>query len=117
MTNAGSEGVGGIRIYASRMVGDQPIGRESTTTGSDGSWSLDGLGDAAYIVGHYDEGESYRNGWYSGTGLVIGTENATPITIAGASVGSIDVELPVEAPLVLSGTIVDQSAAPVSGIR
>ena len=117
VTNAGSEGVGGIRIYVSQLVGGQPSGRESTSTVSDGTWSLDGLGDAAYIVGYYDGEEVLRNGWYSSTGLVIGTENATPITIDGSAMGSIDVELPVEAPLVLSGTIVDQSAAPVSGIR
>jgi hypothetical protein len=117
VTNASSAGVGGIRIYVSRLVGGKPFGREFTTTGSGGSWSFEGLGDATYIVGYYDGTEVYRNGWYSSTGLVIGTENATPITISGASIASIDLEIPVEAPLVLSGTIKDQSDALVSGIH
>ncbi|WP_461050906.1 beta strand repeat-containing protein [Terrabacter koreensis] len=114
-TSDGSAGIADVVVQAA------PVGTDtwsSTTTDVDGNYTLGGLAPAAYVLQFDGQFLGFQTPWWSSTSPsgVATRDAATPITVgAGATVSGRDITMAQAGSI--TGTVVDQSNAPVADAR
>jgi hypothetical protein len=89
-------------------------GWETVTTGEDGSYHVDFLGDASYYVSFFDVEGLYQSGFYDAGPLALTPDTATPVVLSGSG-ATVDAALPGETYGSLTGTVTDHGDAAVVG--
>ncbi len=81
-----------------------------TSTGADGSYSVDGLPLGSYRVILVDPGALYPTGFYSGAGFTGDSGQASPVVVGASGASGIDVKLATGH--VASGVVLDAAGRP-----
>ena len=84
-----------------------------TTTGADGSYSLNGLGADDYVVFFGDQTGVHFNGFYSGGGVPVAGPSAASVTVTNATVTGVDAQLAPIGPWTIS--LQASSTSPATG--
>ena len=111
ITGTGGSLLQGIQVEA-RTSYSSAAG--SATTGSDGSYSVDGLSAGTYVLYFYDPSDTYLYGFYSDSGETVAYWLATGVAVTTSSVTGIDLQL--KTGHHIKGTVTGTGGKPLGGI-
>jgi hypothetical protein len=109
VTDAGANPLAGIKVTAYGAIYDG-----GALTAADGRYAIPVVADS-YKIRFTDGNDFYETGFYSATGFQWDQSNATAVKVTTASVGSLNVQMPVAAHI--TGTITGPGDVPLANME